>query len=49
MDRIVSIETRNIGLELEFKKVKEIEANKQKAVHNYEIVDEWLNGKGNAK
>lgn len=49
LDRIVSLETRSIRTEMKMNEIREIKANERKAVLNSEIVDEWLNGKSNAK
>ncbi len=49
LDRIVSLETRSISTEMKMNEIREIKANERKAVLNSEIVDEWLNGKPNAK
>lgn len=49
IDRIVSLETRSIGTEMKMNEVIAIKNEERKAVLNSEIVDEWLNGKQNAK
>ena len=49
MDRITSIENRNIGFEMKLNELREAKLNEQKAITNEKIVDEWLNGPENGK